>query len=138
MRIGMLTGGGDAPGLNAAIRAVVRTAHRAGHQTSGIRNGWAGALEERIYELMPRDVRGILPLGGTVLGTSRTNPLKEPDGLERVMAQLRGHGVDALVAMGGDDTLSVAEALHEAGCRVIGVPKTIDNDLSGTDFCIGF
>jgi hypothetical protein len=88
MRIGMLTGGGDAPGLNAAIRAVVRVAHRAGHRTSGIRNGWAGVLEGRIEELLPRNVRGILPLGGTILGTSRTNPLKEPDGLERAIGQL--------------------------------------------------
>jgi 6-phosphofructokinase 1 len=83
-------------------------------------------------------VRGILPLGGTILGTSRTNPLKEPEGLQRAIGQLRGHGVDALVAMGGDDTLSVAAALHEAGYPVVGVPKTIDNDLSATDFCIGF
>src|SRR5437660_9089498 len=138
MRIGILTGGGDAPGLNAAIRAVVRVAHRAGHSTSGIENGWAGALEGRMDELLPRDVRGILPLGGTILGTSRTNPLKEPDGLQRAIVQLRSHGVDAVVAMGGDDTLSVAAALHEAGCPVVGVPKTIDNDLSATDFCIGF
>jgi 6-phosphofructokinase 1 len=138
MRIGMLTGGGDAPGLNAAIRAVVRVSHRAGHRTSGIKNGWAGALEGRIDDMLPRDVRGILPLGGTILGTSRTNPLKEPDGLQRVVGQLRGHGVDSLVAMGGDDTLSVAAALHEAGYPVVGVPKTIDNDLSATDYCIGF
>jgi len=138
MRIGMLTGGGDAPGLNAAIRAVVRVAHRAGHRTSAVRNGWAGALEGKIDELLPRDVRGILPLGGTILGTSRTNPLKEPNGLSRAIDQLRGHGVDALVAMGGDDTLSVAAALHEAGYPVVGVPKTIDNDLSATDFCTGF
>jgi len=138
MRIGMLTGGGDAPGLNAAIRAVVRAAHQAGHRTSGIRNGWAGALEGRIDELLPRDVRGILPLGGTVLGTSRTNPLKEADGLQRAMGQLTSHGIDAVVAMGGDDTLSVATALHETGYPVVGVPKTIDNDLSATDFCIGF
>jgi len=138
MRIGMLTGGGDAPGLNAAIRAVVRAAHEAGHRTSGIRNGWAGALEGRIDELLPRDVRGILPLGGTVLGTSRTNPLKEADGLQRAMGQLTSHGIDAVVAMGGDDTLSIATALHETGYPVVGVPKTIDNDLSATDFCIGF
>src|SRR5215467_16244436 len=138
MRIGMLTGGGDAPGLNAAIRAVVRAAHQAGHRTSGIRNGWAGALEGRIDKLLPRDVRGILPLGGTVLGTSRTNPLKEADGLQRAMGQLTSHGIDAVVAMGGDDTLSIATALHETGYPVVGVPKTIDNDLSATDFCIGF
>ena len=138
MRIGILTGGGDAPGLNAAIRAVVRTADRGGHCTSGIRNGWAGALEGAIAELCPRDVRGILPLGGTILGTSRTNPLALPQGLQRVMGQLRSRGVDALVAIGGDDTLSVGKALHEAGYPVVGVPKTIDNDLSATDFCIGF
>jgi ATP-dependent phosphofructokinase / diphosphate-dependent phosphofructokinase len=138
MRIGILTGGGDAPGLNAAIRAVVRVAHRSGHRTSGIKNGWAGAMDGPIEELLPRDVRGILPLGGTILGTSRTNPLKLPDGLQRVTGQLRSHGVNSLVAMGGDDTLSVAAALHEAGYPVVGVPKTIDNDLSATDFCIGF
>ena len=138
MRIGMLTGGGDAPGLNAAIRAVVRVANRAGHRTSGIRNGWAGALDGRIDELIPRDVRGILPLGGTMLGTSRTNPLKERDGLQRVIGELRSRGIDGLVAIGGDDTLSVAAALHEAGYPSVGVPKTIDNDLSATDFCIGF
>ncbi len=138
MRIGILTGGGDAPGMNAAIRAVVRTAHRGGHRTSGVKNGWAGALDGAIDELWPSDVRAILPLGGTILGTSRTNPLKLPDGIQRVIGTLRSHGVDALVAMGGDDTLSVARALHEAGYPVVGVPKTIDNDLAATDFCIGF
>jgi ATP-dependent phosphofructokinase / diphosphate-dependent phosphofructokinase len=138
MRIGILTGGGDAPGLNAAIRAVVRTADRGGHRTSGIRNGWAGALDGAIAELCPKDVRGILPLGGTILGTSRTNPLNHADGVQRVMGQLRGHGIDALIAIGGDDTLSVAKALHEAAYPVVGVPKTIDNDLAATDFCIGF
>jgi 6-phosphofructokinase 1 len=138
MRIGLLTGGGDAPGLNAAIRAVVRVADSAGHRTSGIRNGWAGALDGRIDDLTRRDVRGILPLGGTILGTSRTNPLKVDRGIELVVDRLRSHGIDALVAMGGDDTLSVARALHGAGYPVVGVPKTIDNDLSRTDFCIGF
>jgi 6-phosphofructokinase 1 len=138
MRIGLLTGGGDAPGLNAAIRAVVRVADGAGHRTSRVRNGWAGALEGRIEDLTRRDVRGILPLGGTILGTSRTNPLKATGGIERVVHQFRGHGIDALVAIGGDDTLSVARALHEAHYPVVGVPKTIDNDLSATDFCIGF
>jgi 6-phosphofructokinase 1 len=117
---------------------VVRVAHQAGHRTSGVRNGWAGALDGKIDDLLPRDVRGILPLGGTVLGTSRTNPLKETDGLRRAIGQLQSHGLDTLVAMGGDDTLTVAAALHEAGYPVIGVPKTIDNDLSATDFCIGF
>jgi ATP-dependent phosphofructokinase / diphosphate-dependent phosphofructokinase len=138
MRIGILTGGGDAPGLNAAIRGVARRAFQLGHQVSGIKNGWAGALHGDLEDLVPADVRGILPLGGTILGTSRTNPMKEPDGIARVRATLQRFGVDGLVAIGGDDTLSVARALHEGGFRVVGVPKTIDNDLSVTDFCIGF
>jgi 6-phosphofructokinase 1 len=139
MRIGVLTGGGDAPGLNAAIRAVARRAFQLGHQLSGVKNGWAGCLEEGlIEELTPADVRGILPLGGTILGTSRTNPLKEKDGIARVIAALKHNGIDALVPIGGDDTLSVAAALHTAGFPTVGVPKTIDNDLSVTEFCIGF
>ena len=139
MRIGVLTGGGDAPGLNAAIRAVARRGFQLGHQISGVQNGWAGCLEEgMINELTPSDVRGILPMGGTILGTSRTNPLKEKDGIARVMRSLRHHGIEALVPIGGDDTLSVAAALHEAGYPTVGVPKTIDNDLSVTEFCIGF
>ena len=139
MRIGILTGGGDAPGLNAAIRAVSRRAFQLGHQVSGIKNGWAGCLEEgMIDELTPADVRGILPTGGTILGTSRTNPAKEKDGIARVISTLRHDGVDALVPIGGDDTLSVAAKLHDAGFRTVGVPKTIDNDLAATEFCIGF
>jgi 6-phosphofructokinase 1 len=139
MRIGVLTGGGDAPGLNAAIRAVARRAFQLGHSVSGVKNGWAGCLgEDLIAELEPADVRGILPLGGTILGTSRTNPLKEPDGIPRVIRALRHNGIDALVPIGGDDTLSVAAKLSEAGFPTVGVPKTIDNDLSVTEFCIGF
>src|SRR5437867_3577316 len=138
MRVGILTGGGDAPGLNAAIRGVARRAFQLGHQVSGIKNGWAGAMSGDMSDLTPADVRGILPLGGTVLGTSRTNPLKEVDGTKRVLACLRQNGVDGLVTIGGDDTLSVARALHEAGYPIVGVPKTIDNDLSATEFCIGF
>ncbi len=139
MRIGVLTGGGDAPGLNAAIRAVARRSFQLGHQVSGVKNGWAGGLEEGlIEELTPDHVRGILPLGGTILGTSRTNPAKEPDGIARVVATLKHNGIDALVPIGGDDTLSVAAKLHEAGFPTVGVPKTIDNDLSVTEFCIGF
>jgi ATP-dependent phosphofructokinase / diphosphate-dependent phosphofructokinase len=138
MRIGVLTGGGDAPGLNAAIRGVARRAFQLGHKVSGIKNGWAGALNGDLSDLNPNDVRGILPLGGTILGTSRTNPMKEADGIRRVRATLERFGVDGLVAIGGDDTLSVARALHEGGFGVVGVPKTIDNDLSATDFCIGF
>ncbi|HKV86600.1 MAG TPA: ATP-dependent 6-phosphofructokinase [Candidatus Dormibacteraeota bacterium] len=139
MRIGVLTGGGDAPGLNAAIRAVARRAFQLGHQVSGVKNGWAGCLGEGLIdELKPADVRGILPEGGTILGTSRTNPLKEQNGIDRVIRALRHNGIDALVPIGGDDTLSVAARLHEAGFRTVGVPKTIDNDLSVTEFCIGF
>ncbi len=139
MRIGVLTGGGDAPGLNAAIRAVARRAFQLGHQVSGVKNGWAGCLGEGLIdELKPADVRGILPQGGTILGTSRTNPLKEHNGIERVIRALRHNGIDALVPIGGDDTLSVAARLHEAGFRTVGVPKTIDNDLAATEFCIGF
>jgi phosphofructokinase-like protein len=139
MRIGVLTGGGDAPGLNAAIRAVARRAFQLGHQVSGVKNGWAGCLGEGLIdELKPADVRGILPEGGTILGTSRTNPLKEQNGIDRVIRALRHSGIDALVPIGGDDTLSVAARLHEAGFRTVGVPKTIDNDLAVTEFCIGF
>ena len=139
MRIGVLTGGGDAPGLNAAIRAVARRAFQLGHRVSGVKNGWAGCLGEGLIdELTPADVRGILPQGGTILGTSRTNPIKEQNGIERVIRALRMNGIDALVPIGGDDTLSVAARLHEAGFRTVGVPKTIDNDLSATEFCIGF
>jgi len=139
MRIGVLTGGGDAPGLNAAIRAVARRAFQLGHQVSGVKNGWAGCLGEGLIDnLTPLDVRGILPQGGTILGTSRTNPLKERDGINRVISALNLNGIDALIPIGGDDTLSVAAKLHEAGFRTVGVPKTIDNDLSVTEFCIGF
>ena len=139
MRIGVLTGGGDAPGLNAAIRAVARRAFERGIQVTGVKNGWAGLLQAGdLDELTPASVRGILPLGGTILGTSRTNPLKEKGGVEQSLALLRGNGIDGLVAIGGDDTLSVAAAMSEAGYPVVGVPKTIDNDLSATEFCIGF
>src|SRR5437660_11348839 len=116
MRIGILTGGGDAPGLNAAIRAVARRAFQLGHRVSGVKNGWAGCLEEGLIdELMPADVRGLLPLGGTILGTSRTNPANEQDGIARVMKTLRHHGADALAPIGGTDTPRAAESLPEAG-----------------------
>ena len=139
MRIGVLTGGGDAPGLNAAIRAVARRGFQKGFQVTGIKNGWAGVLGTGdMEELTPTAVRGILPLGGTILGTSRTNPLKEKDGVNQVIRLLRSRNIDGLVAIGGDDTLSVAAAMSDAGFPVVGVPKTIDNDLSVTEFCIGF
>ena len=139
MRIGILTGGGDAPGLNAAIRAAARRAFQRGFQVTGIKNGWAGCLNDGDFEsLTPASVRGILPLGGTILGTSRTNPMKEKDGVQQVIGLLRRNGIDGLVAIGGDDTLSVAAAMSDDGYPVVGVPKTIDNDLSATEFCIGF
>ncbi len=138
MRIGILTGGGDAPGLNAAIRGVARRALQLGDTVSGVKNGWAGALEGDIEEMPAERFRGILHLGGTILGTSRTNPLKQENGVARVLETLKHHGVEGLVAIGGDDTLSVAAKMSESGALVVGVPKTIDNDLSATDFCIGF
>ena len=139
MRIGVLTGGGDAPGLNAAIRAVARRGFQRAFQLTGIKNGWAGALGNGdMDELTPASVRGILPLGGTILGTSRTNPMRETGGVEQVIKLLRSRHIDGLVAIGGDDTLSVAAAMSDAGFPVVGVPKTIDNDLSVTEFCIGF
>jgi len=139
VRIGILTGGGDAPGLNAAIRAAARRAFQKGFQVSGIKNGWAGLLGRGdIEDLTPAAVRGILPLGGTILGTSRTNPMREKDGIARVIDVLQQYDIEGLVAIGGDDTLSVAAAMSEAGFRVVGVPKTIDNDLAVTEFCIGF
>ena len=139
MRIGILTGGGDAPGLNAAIRAVARPAMADGHTVLGIRNGWAGLVADGdAAELTRRDIAGILRIGGTLLGSSRTNPMKLEGGREQVMANMRNAELDALVAIGGDDTLSVAAWLAEQGAPVVGVPKTMDNDLSVTDYCIGF
>ena len=139
MKIGVLTGGGDCQGLNAAIRAVVRRADSYGWDVMGIRNGWAGLLGEGDLEpLLPRDVAGILPLGGTILGTSRTNPAKNAEHMQQVISNLRKNGLDALVAIGGDDTLGVASKLYDEGYPTVGVPKTMDNDLSETDFTIGF
>lgn len=139
MRIGILTGGGDAPGLNAAIRAVALPAMAAGHTMVAIRNGWAGLVGNGDWaEMGPGDVDGILPIGGTVLGSSRTNPMKMEGGREAVQSNMQRAGLDALVAIGGDDTLSVAAWLAEQGGPVVGVPKTMDNDLSVTEYCIGF
>jgi phosphofructokinase-like protein len=145
MRVGVLTGGGDCPGLNAVIRAIVRTgAAEYGYEFTGFRDGWRGPLEGDTMPLDVQAVRGILPRGGTILGSSRTNPLGESaaaggrSGLDRVKANLASLGVDALVAIGGEDTLGVAGRLYEAGVNVVGVPKTIDNDLSATDYTFGF
>src|SRR5689334_2457591 len=145
MRVGVLTGGGDCPGLNAVIRAVVRKGvQEYGLEFVGFRDGWRGPLEGDTVPLDVQAVRGILPRGGTILGSSRTNPLAESaagggrSGVERIKDNLAGLGVDALVAIGGEDTLGVATKLTELGVNVVGVPKTIDNDLGATDFTFGF
>ena len=139
MRVGVLTGGGDCPGLNAVIRAVVRKGVKVhGFEFVGYRDGWRGPLEGDTMELGVPEVRGILPRGGTILGSSRTNPFKIEGGVEQIKDNLASHGVDALVAIGGEDTLGVATKLADLGVNVVGVPKTIDNDLSGTDFTFGF
>jgi len=142
MRVGVLTGGGDCPGLNAVIRAVVRKGvQEYGLEFVGFRDGWRGPLEGDTVPLDVQAVRGILPRGGTILGSSRTNPLKSSggrNGIERIKDNLAGLGVDALIAIGGEDTLGVATRLGEQGVPVVGVPKTIDNDLSATDYTFGF
>jgi ATP-dependent phosphofructokinase / diphosphate-dependent phosphofructokinase len=139
MRIGVLTGGGDCPGLNAVIRAVVRKgAGVYGHEFVGFRDGWKGPLENITTPLGVPEVRGILPRGGTILGSSRTNPFKVEGGVEKIVANLHDLGIDALIAIGGEDTLGVATKLSEVGVHVIGVPKTIDNDLNATDYTFGF
>ena len=145
MRIGVLTGGGDCPGLNAVIRALVRRGiPEYGYEFLGFRDGWRGPLEGDTVPLDIQAVRGILPRGGTILGSSRTNPLADGaasggrSGLERIRANLSGLGVEALVAIGGEDTLGVAARLNAEGLPVVGVPKTIDNDLGATDYTFGF
>ncbi|GAB2818927.1 6-phosphofructokinase [Actinocorallia aurea] len=139
MRIGVLTGGGDCPGLNAVIRAIVRKGvGEYGHTVTGFKDGWRGPLEGDAVELPVSAVRGILAQGGTILGSSRTNPLSDPHGARKITENLAALGVDALIAMGGEDTLGVAEALHRQGVPVVGVPKTIDNDLGATDYTFGF
>ena len=139
VRFGVLTGGGDCPGLNAVIRAIVRKGvAEYGHEFVGYRDGWRGPLEGDWRPLGVPEVRGILPRGGTILGSSRTNPLNEESGAERVAASLERDGVDGLIAIGGEDTLGAASRLHDAGIQVVGVPKTIDNDLGATDYTFGF
>ncbi len=139
MKVGVLTGGGDCPGLNAVIRSVVRKGvQKYGFDFVGVRDGWLGALEGRVVPLDIDRVRGILPRGGTILGSSRTNPLKHEDGAQRIQDTLAAHGVDALVVIGGEDTLGVATELSRQGVDLVGVPKTIDNDVSATDYTFGF
>ncbi|GIH74287.1 6-phosphofructokinase [Planobispora longispora] len=139
MRIGVLTGGGDCPGLNAVIRAAVRKGVGVyGHEFVGFRDGWRGPLEGETMPLDIQAVRGILPRGGTILGSSRTNPMKIEGGVEKIKDNLAAMGVDALIAIGGEDTLGVAKQLFDRGVSVVGVPKTIDNDLNATDYTFGF
>jgi ATP-dependent phosphofructokinase / diphosphate-dependent phosphofructokinase len=139
MRVGVLTGGGDCPGLNAVIRAVSRQCFARGHEVVGVREGWRGLVDGKLQPLGPREISGLLPRGGTVLGTTRTNPYKVEGGVERVLETFSRERLDALVAIGGEDTLGVAARLFaEHQFRVVGVPKTIDNDLSATDYTFGF
>ena len=139
MRVGLLTGGGDCPGLNAVIRAVVRKAIDGyGGHVIGFRDGWRGVLEDSFDELTIESTRGILPRGGTILRSSRTNPYRREGGPEKVRETLASHGVDGLIAIGGEDTLGVANRLYGEGVNVVGVPKTIDNDLGATDVTVGF
>jgi phosphofructokinase-like protein len=139
MRVGILTGGGDCPGLNAAIRAVTRKGIvHYGFDILGIKNGWLGLIEGKIFPLDLSFISGILPRGGTILGTSRTNPFNVEDGVGKIFSQIEKFELDAVVAVGGEDTLGVANKLCEKGLRCVGIPKTIDNDLSGTDYTFGF
>jgi ATP-dependent phosphofructokinase / diphosphate-dependent phosphofructokinase len=139
MRVGILTGGGDCPGLNAVIRAAVRKGiFHYEDKFTGFMEGWRGVMDDITIPLDLNAVAGILPRGGTILRTSRTNPAKKNGGLEACERALAKHGIEALISIGGDDTQSVAVKLHERGVPVVAVPKTIDNDLGGTDFCFGF
>ena len=139
MRIGVLTGGGDCPGLNGVIRGVVRKGIKEyGYEFVGFRDGWKGPLEGLTMPLDLASTRGILPRGGTILGSSRTNPFKIENGVERIKENLAKMNIDALVAIGGEDTLGVATKLDSLGVKVVGVPKTIDNDLNNTDYTFGF
>ena len=139
MRVGLLTGGGDCPGLNAVIRAVVRKGETVyGDELVGFEDGWRGVIENRTMPLDVHAMRGTLPRGGTILGTSRTNPYKVDGGVEAVKATLAAQQIDALVAIGGEDTLGVANKLDGEGLSIVGVPKTIDNDLSATEVTFGF
>jgi 6-phosphofructokinase 1 len=138
MHLGILTGGGDCPGLNAVIRAVVRRGGQLGHSVLGIKQGWAGLIEGDASPLTDYSVSGILPKGGTILGTSRTNPFRSDESIQRLEENWRKFGLDGIIAVGGDDTLGVASKLTDRGFGVIGVPKTIDNDIGATEATFGF
>jgi len=137
-KVAILTGGGDAPGLNSATRAVVKKSNQLGWQVLAVKNGWAGLLDGKVSELPPESVEDIGMQGGTILGTSRTNPYKEEKGPQRVKENLKKFGIDVLIAIGGEDTLGVAHKLTKEGVAIVDIPKTIDNDISETDYCIGF
>ncbi len=139
MKIGILSGGGDAPGINAVIRAIVRKGIRNyGYEVVGVRDGWRGILEGEFIPFSLDAISGILPRGGSILGTSRTNPFKHESGPQRILNNVKANGFDALVVIGGEDTLGVAYKLYEMGLPCVGVPKTIDNDLPSTDYAFGF
>ncbi len=138
MKVAVLTGGGDCPGLNAVIRAVVRRASEHGFEMMGLRDGWKGLLEDNHFRLTRETTSGILHRGGTILGTSRVNPFKVEGGLEKVQRAVERNGIHAIIAIGGEGTLSAATRMSREGLRIVGVPKTIDNDLNGTDFTFGF
>jgi 6-phosphofructokinase 1 len=138
MKVAVLTGGGDCPGLNAVIRAVVRRASEHGFEMMGLRDGWKGLLEDNHFRLTRETTSGILHRGGTILGTSRVNPFKVENGLERVKRAVERNGIHAIIAIGGEGTLSAATRMSQEGLRIVGVPKTIDNDINSTDFTFGF
>ncbi|MCJ7699581.1 6-phosphofructokinase [Candidatus Bathyarchaeota archaeon] len=139
MKVGILSGGGDAPGINAVIRAVVRKGiQNYGYEVVGIKDGWNGLLKGEYMQLNLNSVSGILPRGGSILGTSRTNPFKDERGPDKLLENVKKAGIEAVIAIGGDDTLSIAHKLGELGLKSVGVPKTIDNDLAGTDYTFGF
>jgi 6-phosphofructokinase 1 len=139
MKVGILSGGGDAPGINAVIRAVLRKGiQNYGYEIVGIKDGWAGLLEAQYLPLDLKAASGLLPRGGSILGTSRTNPFKTETGPEKMMKNAKEAAIEAVIAIGGDDTLSVADKMGKCGLRCVGVPKTIDNDLAGTDYTFGF
>jgi len=139
MKVGILSGGGDAPGINAVIRAVVRKGiQHYGYEIVGIRDGWHGLLESEFMQLDLKSASGILPRGGSILGTSRTNPFKHEKGPEKILKNAKKAGLETVIVIGGEDTLSVAHKMGEHGLKCVGVPKTIDNDLSGTDYTFGF
>lgn len=138
MRVGVLTGGGDSPGINAALRSIVRFGAKHDVDVVGFLEGWRGPMENIVQPMTMGDVSGILHIGGTILGSSRTNPFNEPDGAEKVLETMQDNTIDCLIAIGGDDTMGVAHRLSDHGVKAIGIPQTIDNDIAGTDYSLGF